>query len=136
MNSNKFLVGGIVGGVVFFVLGYVFYGLLLKSFFADNGMAVDMAKIVWWAMIVSCLAIGFLLAYVLGKANASSPSAGAGVGFVVGLLMALSYDLGMYATGGGMNMKGIAADVIVTAVSAAIAGAVIAWVSSMGKKAA
>jgi len=37
MNSQKFLVGGIVAGILFFLLGYVFYGLLLKSFFDENG---------------------------------------------------------------------------------------------------
>ena len=136
MNSNKFLIGGIVGGVVFFALGYVFYGLLLKSFFADNGMSVDMEKMVWWALIVSNLAFGFLLAYILGKANASSMGGGATIGFVVGLLMGLSYDLMMYAMGGGMNFKGIAADVVTGAVLSAIAGAAIVWVGSMGKKAA
>ena len=80
MNLQKTIVGGIVGGILYFFLGYLVYGLLLKSFFEKNGMAVDMDKMVWWAMIVGNLAGGFLLAYILGKANASSASAGAGIG--------------------------------------------------------
>jgi len=134
MNSQKFIVGGIVGGIVYFILGYVFYGLLLKSFFDSNGMAVNMDAMVWWAMIVSNLAAGFLFAYILSKSNVSTAAGGAGVGFIVGLLMALSYDLAMYAIGHGMELRGIAADVALNAVLAAITGAVIAWVLGMSKK--
>jgi hypothetical protein len=134
MNSQKFVVGGIVGAIVYFVLGYVFYGMLLKSFFDNNGMAVNMDAMVWWAMIVSNLAAGFLFAYVLSKANVSTAGGGAAVGFIVGLLMSLSFDLAMYAIGHGMELKGIAADVAVSAVLAAITGAIIAWVFGMSKK--
>jgi hypothetical protein len=137
MNTNKFLVGGIAGGIVYFVLGYVLYGLLFKSYFADNGMSVDMSKMEWWAMILSCLAMGFLFAFVLGKANANSLSGGAGVAFVVGLLMSLSFDLGMYSMGQGLTkLTALCVDVVLGAVMAAITGAAIAWVNSMGKKAA
>lgn len=138
MNLQKTFLGGIVGGIVYFLLGYVFYGLLLKKFFESNGMpAVDMDKMVWWAMIVGNLAGGFLLAYILGKANASSAGTGAGIGFVVGLLMSLSFDLIMYGVGQNhMSAKAIAADVAVSAVMSAIAGAIVAAVMGMGKKAA
>lgn len=136
MNLQKTIVGGIVGGIVYFLLGYVFYGLLLKSFFDSNGMAVDMDNMVWWAMIVANLAAGLLLAFILGKAKATTMGAGAGTGFVVGLLMAVTFDLSMYAIGHGMSTTGIAADVAVSAVVAAITGAVIAAVSGMGNKAA
>ncbi len=137
MNSNKFLLGGLAGGVVYFVLGYVFYGLLLKKFFDENGMMVDMDKMIWWAMIAGNLAAGFLFSYIIGKANASTMGGGAAVGFVVGLLMALGFDLTMYGIGHGMSgLKPIAVDVAVSAVITAIAGAVIGWVYGMGKKAA
>jgi len=126
MNSQKFILGGIVGGILYFLLGYVFYGLLLKSFFDDNGMAVDMEQMVWWAMVAGNIAGGFLLAYILSKAKVSTMAAGAGTGFIVGLLMSLSFDLMMYALGKGLTTTtGIAADVAVSAVITAIVGAVI-----------
>jgi hypothetical protein len=134
MNSQKFIVGGVVGGILYFLLGYVFYGLMLKSFFDSNGMAVNMDNMVWWAMIVGNFAGGFLLAYILSKGNVATAGAGAGVGFIVGLLMSLSFDLMMYGVGKGMSLKGIAADVALAAVMTAIIGAVVAWVLGMSKK--
>jgi len=134
MNSQKFIVGGVVGGILYFLLGYVFYGLLLKGFFDSNGMAVNMDNVKWWAMIVGNLAGGFLLAYILTKGNVSTAGGGAGTGFVVGLLMSLSFDLVMFGIGKGMELKGVAADVAVAAIMTAIIGAVVGWVLGMSKK--
>jgi ABC-type anion transport system duplicated permease subunit len=134
MNSQKFVVGGIVGGVLYFLLGYVFYGLLLKSFMESNGMAVNMDTITWWAMVVGNLAGGFLLAYILSKAGVTTAGGGAGTGFIVGLLMSLSTDLIMYGVGHGLTLKGIAGDVAAAAVMSAIVGALVGWVLGMSKK--
>lgn len=135
MNPSKFFLGGIVGGVVYFVFGYLFYGLLLKSFFDTNATPTDMSKMIWWALIVGNLVMGFLLSYIIGKANASSMGSAAGIGFVIGLLMALSFDLMMYAMASGMgNLKAIAVDAITAAVMSAIAGAAIGWIYGAGKK--
>ena len=137
MNSNKFLLGGIAGGIVFFLLGYVFYGMLFKSFFDENGMATNMDSFVWWALIAGNLVSGLLIAYILSKANVASVAGGASVGFVAGLLMSLSFDLVMYGVGHGLSsLKALAADVAIAAVVAAITGGVIGWVYGMGKKAA
>jgi hypothetical protein len=139
MNSQKFLLGGIVGGVVYFLLGWLVYGMLLKDFMSTNlwasgTMRAD-ADTIWWALGAGQLAGGFLLAYILGKANATSAGAGAGVGFIVGLLVCLSFDLTMYGVSTTVtSLKGLAADVAVSAVMSAIAGAVIGVVLGMGKK--
>lgn len=135
MNSNKFLVGGIVGGVVYFLLGYVFYGLLLKDFFASNGgPAANMDNMIWWALIVGNLFYGLFLAYVLSKGSVSSAGSGASTGFVLGLLIALAHDLIMYGVTQAPALKAIAADVAVSAVMSAIAGAVVGAILG-GKKA-
>jgi hypothetical protein len=137
MNSQKFIVGGIVGGIVFFLLGWLTYGMLLKDFMANNlsnSMRAD-ADTIWWALILGQVAGGFLLAYVIGKVGATSAGAGAGVGFIVGLLVCLSYDLTMYGVSTTIvSLKGLAADVAVSAVMAAIVGAVVGWVMGMSKK--
>ena len=139
MNSQKFILGGIVGGVVFFLLGWLIYGMLLKDYMATNmsapgTMRAD-ADMIWWALILGQFAGGFLMAYVIAKANATSAGAGAGVGFIVGLLVCLSYDLTMYAVSTTIvSLKGVAIDAAISAVMSAIVGAVVAWVMAMGKK--
>ena len=137
MNSQKFIVGGVVGGIVYFVLGWVTYGMLLKDFMSSNVATGTMradADLIWWALIVGNLAMGFLLAYVIGKGNVSAGS-GAGVGFTLGLLVCLGYDLISYATSTTVNsLKVIAADVAATAVMSAIVGGIVGWVMGMSKK--
>lgn len=135
MNSQKFIVGGIVGGIVYLLLGWVIYGMLLKDFMATNGASMKPnAEMVWWALIVGNIAMGFLLAYVIGKGSVSVGS-GIGTGFVLGLLIALGMDLIQYATSTtAVNLKLIAADVASSAVLSAITGAVVGGVMAMGKK--
>lgn len=137
MNSQKFIVGGIVGGIAYLLLGWVTYGMLLKDFMSSNMAAGTMradADLIWWALIVGNLALGFLLAYVIGKGNVSAGS-GAGVGFTLGLLVSLGYDLISYATSTSVSsLKVIAADVAVTVVMSAIVGGIVGWVMGMSKK--
>ncbi len=139
MNSQKFVVGGLAGGIVYFLLGWLIYGMLLKDFMTNNmwaagSMRAD-ADTIWWALIVGQLAGGFFLAYVLGKANANSAGSGAGIGFILGLLVCLSFDLTMYGVSTTVtSLKGLAADVAASAVISAVAGAVVGWVLGMSKK--
>jgi|SRR6185369_2983532 len=139
MNSQRFLLAGILGGIVFFLLGWVVYGMLLTDFMNSNLWGPDMMKKEpdpMWALILGQLLGGFFLAYVIGKANAASVGAGAMVGFVAGLLVCISFDLTFYGVGKFMAadpLKGIAADAIVSAVIAAITGGVIGWVYGMKK---
>src|SRR5678815_1184609 len=90
------------------------------------------AETIWWALILGQLAAGFLTAYVIGKAGATTAGAGAGVGFVVGLLVCLGFDLTMYGVSTTISsLKGLAADVAASAVISAIAGGAIGWVMGM-----
>ena len=137
MNSSRFILAGIVAGVVFFLLGWVIYGMLLANYMTDNTLAGSMRaenEMIWWALILGNLASGFLLAYILGKAGASTIGSGAGIGLVVGLLMSLSFDLTMYGTSRIItNAQFIGVDVIASAVISAIAGGVVGWVYGMKK---
>jgi hypothetical protein len=136
MNSQKFVVGGIVGGIVNFLLGWVFFGMLLKSFMTDNNVSMRPdSDLIWWALIVGNLCMGFLLAYVIGKGGVASVGKGAGTGFVVGLLVSLGNNLISYATSPASNsMKVMAASVAAVTVMFAISGAVVGGVMGMSKK--
>ena len=142
MNTNKFLVGGIIGGITNFLLGWLVWGTLLMSFMKEHtseiGKTVMRAddQMIWWALIVANLIMGLLLSYILNKAGVVSAGAGASTGAVVGLLMSAAINCFHYAFMDMGDMTGMGVDIIASTVVSAIVGGVIGWYLGMGKKAA
>src|SRR5580693_2654137 len=140
MDTKKFLIGTLVGGVVLFILGYLFYGMLLMNFFiqhshAPAGLMKAMSELVWWALILGNLASGALLTYIFLKlGNVNSFGTGASIAAAVGFFTSLSFDLIRYATENSADLTAMFADVVVFLVMNAIAGGIIAAVLGMGKK--
>jgi sensor histidine kinase YesM len=140
MNTKNFLIGGIVGGVLYFLLGYLFYGVLLNQYFKDHagtatGVDRAMDQFQWWALILGNVLSGFLLSYVFAKSGVASLASGLIVGGILGFLMSCSYDLIMYATTNLTSKHNMLADVGTFTVMSAITGAIIGAVMSMGNKA-
>lgn len=137
MNTSKFLVGTLVGGVVFFLLGFIVYALLLESFFAAHaGSATGVTKteMQFWPLILGNLAHAALLSYIFLKwANIKTFGAGFSAGLTIGFLIALGFDMIMYDTSNIMDLTGTVTDVIVYSLLSAIAGGVIGLVLGMGK---
>lgn len=141
MNTNKFLVGGIIGGIASFLLGWLVWGMLLMNFMQQNmGTATGVMKaeneMVWWALIVGNLFWGFVISYVLNKAGASSAGAGATIGAVLGLLIAGGFDFTMLGTANIMTLNGVLVDIAANIVVSGIVGGIVGWYLGMGKKAA
>jgi hypothetical protein len=140
MSSNKFLIGTLAGGITFFLLGYLFYGLALSSFFmnhsvAPSGSMKNMDQIVWWALILGNLTSAALLSYIFLKlGNITSFGSGAGMGIAIGFLMSFSMDLIRFATENSLDLTGTFTDVVIGTVMTAIAGGVIGALLGMGKK--
>jgi len=138
MKTNKILLGGLAGGVALFLLGWVIYGMLLMDYSTANYnqcMNRPMQGMVWWAMIVSNLALGFLLATIFSWSNTTGLMAGAKAAGIIGLLLGVSLDLGFYSmTTMYSSLTVIFVDVVAYIVYLAIAGAVIAWVMGIVKK--
>ena len=134
--NNKVLVGGLIGGVVFFLLGYLVYAMALSGMMADNtmaGLSRPMEEFQWLFLILGNFAFGFLVAYVLNKAGANSASAGAGVGAMLGFLMGLAVDFTMYGTSNAMTLTGVFVDIIAITVMSAVVGAVVGWWYGRGR---
>jgi uncharacterized membrane protein len=139
MNTKKFLIGGIVGGVVYFLLGWLFYGQILAQYFQGHpgtatGVDRAMDQFIWWALILGNLLSGFLLAYVFSKSGVSSLSSGLITGGILGFLMSSSFDLIGYATTNITSKHAMLADVATFTVISAITGAVVGAVMGMGNK--
>lgn len=137
MTNNKTLIGGLVGGVAFFLLGWLIYGVLLADYYAANTnqcAAKPMTDMIMWAMIVSSLASGLLVATILSWSNTSGMMAGAKIGAIVGLLFAASIDFSFYSMSTMYaSLTPIFVDILVSAVYYALTGGIIAWVMGMIK---
>ena len=137
MKTNKILLGGLAGGVTFFILGWLVYGVLLMDYVRDNQNQCVMRlndDMVWWALILSNLAIGFLFSIVFGWSNTKGVLSGAKVGAILGLLITIAGDAGIYAMSTSFNnFTAVIIDIVVYTVMCTIVGAVIALVMSLGK---
>jgi hypothetical protein len=140
MDMKKFLTGTLVGGITFFFLGYLFYGVVLAGFFSQHYGAgasamKTMQEIVWWALILGNLASGALLSYIFLKwAKISSFSSGASAAATIGFFLTLSMDLIRFATAGTFDLTASLADVVVETVMTAIAGGAVGAVLGMSSK--
>ena len=134
MNIQKFVLGSFVGGIIKFFLGFLFVGVLLKDFFAENGGPVtNPDTMIWWALVLGNLFSGVLLVYFFIKANISTLKTGASTGFIIGLLVGLGNFLVTYAITLSPSIKAVGVHVLVSAVNYAVAGAIIGWLLGYGK---
>jgi hypothetical protein len=138
MDIKKWVIGGITGGVLFFLLGWVIYGMLLKSFMEGHPGAAGSVfrEPDFLYLAIGNLAMGFAIAYILLKGNVSSMAGGFVTAGIVGLLIGIGFDSMMYATSTVISKTMMAADVAASTVMTAIVGAVVAMVMGMGKKTA
>jgi hypothetical protein len=138
MNMKKFLLGTLAGGIAFFFVGYLFYGMALAGFYTEHmasPAAMRMEAIVWWALIVGNLASGALVTYIFLKwAHIASFGGGASGGAIIGFFLALSLNMIQFATAGTLDLTASLVDVLVRTLLYAIAGAVVGAVLGMGNK--
>lgn len=129
--------GGLAGGIVFLLLGWLIYGKLLMGFITDHpGLAgnVGRAEPELLYLIIGNLAMGFLFAYIFVKSGVTTLAGGLVTGGIVGLLMGIGVDSITYATTTVTSKTAMAADVAGLIVMTAIGGAIIAMVIGMGTK--
>lgn len=138
MDAKKRILATLAGFAVFFLMGWLLYGMLLMDFFQTNsGTATGVARadteMVWWALIGGNILQAYFLVYIFGKlANINTFGGGFQNGLVLGLIIGYGYDLTMYGTTNIMNLTGTLVDPLVAAVMMAVSGGVIGWV--LGKK--
>ena len=130
MQTNKILLGGVAGGVALFLLGWVIYGILLMDYATTNYnqcMNRPNMEMIWWALILSNLAYGVLIAYLFSRTGTTGFIGGAKLGAIIGILLSISIDLGYYSmTTMYNNPSAIVVDIIAYTIYIAITGAVIA----------
>ena len=122
MNAKSFFLSGIAGTVIYFLLGFLFYGLLFTDIYPED------AEKSMLFIFLGCLFYAFAFALIFSRwAHISTFDSGAKAGFLIGLLWAFSMSFFMYASKGALDSN-FAMLVGIDAVSAAIMGGVIALV--------
>jgi len=122
MNTKSFILSGIVGTIVSFLLVWLFYGFLFTDVYSQ-----DSEKSMLF-IFLGCLFYAFTFALIFNRwAHISKFSTGAKAGFLIGLLWSLSMAFFMYASKSVIDSNFIIM-VAIDAVSAAIMGGVIALV--------
>lgn len=135
---NKIVIAGIAGGVIFFLLGWLVYGIILMDFMSENsGLPPSLQKKMpdLLPLAIANLAWGFLFALLLGKwSSYLTIGQGATRGALLALLVALFIDLSIYATTTIFNVNCLIADILAMTVIGAIGGAAITWILNMRAK--
>ncbi len=138
MDAKKRIMATLAGFVVFFLLGWLLYGMLLMDFFMSNsgsatGVMRSDTEMVWWSLALGNLLQAYLLVYIFSKwANITTFGAGLQAGAVIGLILGYGYDLTMYGTSNISNLTSTLVDPLVVAVMMGLTGGVIGMV--LGKK--
>jgi hypothetical protein len=137
MTAKNRILGTLAGTVVLFLLGWVFYGMLLMDFYANNvGSAGNVMRadedMIWWALILGNLFQAYFLVYVFSKFDVTSFGEGLKQGIYIGLILGLGFNLIMYGTSNMSTLTSALVDPLVSAVMTGLAGGVIAVIT--GKK--
>ncbi len=140
MDIKKLFIGGITGGILYFLLGWLIYGMLLMDFMNNHqGAAGNVQRaeteMEYLYLAIGNLAMGFMLAYVFLKGNVNSMGSGLITGGIIGALVSVGVDCTMYGTTHVISKTAMAADVAAMTVMSAIVGAIVGMVMGMGKKA-
>ena len=137
MSSKQFLSGTVAGGIAFFVLGYLMWGLAFMGFFEANTvgpMGMMKATPDFVTLGIGQLAFGAFLTTIFGKwATISTAQSGLKAGAMIGLLLGVAFDFTMYGTMNLYNMTAVIVDIALVTVQAALAGAVVGAVLGMTK---
>ena len=125
----KILRGTVLGGIAFFFLGWLVWGILLMDFSMNNydvSIYRPENEMVWWALILSNLALALMLTLILKWANVKKLVDGLKIGAIIGLLFALNIDLGYYSmTTIILSITAIIVDVLVYTLLTAITAMII-----------
>jgi len=127
--NMKILRGTLFGGIVYFLIGWLVYGILLMDLFSANMnqcAARPQGEMIWWAIIVSNLTSALLLTLFLKWSGAKGILDGLKIGALFGFLVALTFDLSSWSmTTMYSNFGLLVADVAVSTVVLGIVGMAI-----------
>lgn len=133
--NTKVLLAALAGGIAYFFIGWLVWGILLMDTLESlsnpvSGCAREMP--IMWAIAASNLITGLLYAVVFDRwAGISTFKGGFMGGLLLGGLLAMSWDLSMFAFQTSWTLPGVALDlaanIIVSGIVGGIVGAVLGY---------
>lgn len=118
MNNKSIFVSTITGTIVYFLLGWLFYGILFTELYPESDSMLF--------IFLGCLfyVLIFSLIYACW-ASISTFKGGAKLGLILGVLNALSMNFFMSSSDGQLDVERFITDLIIAAISSAIMGGVV-----------
>lgn len=137
----RVLAATVAGGITFFILGFIIYGLILDPMVMKPNTSAEAAKLmkdppVWAFLILGNFVAAFLLAYIFDKwATIRTFAGGVTGGAVIYFIIALYFQL-MFAAFMNISTSYVPAvvDVIGTTILGGLAGGVVGMVLGMMNK--
>jgi len=129
MDTTKFILASLIGGVVLFILGGLFYAVLFMDYF-NSVAAPGLYKIepTMWAIFVGELLSGSLLALIFSKwAAIKTFVTGLKSGSLIGIILGLGMGFTFYGAANMYDLPSMLFDAILGAIRFGIAGGVIGW---------
>lgn len=126
MKTKNFLIAGIVGGIVDFLLGWLFYGIIFKNTFPQPEESTNTMLFIF----LGCITFGLFVAYIYTRwAQISTAATGAKAGAIIGLFFGLFSNFFDMAMNPEAVLNIAALDVGISVVMTTIIGAVIGLVN-------
>ncbi|MCF6130592.1 hypothetical protein L1S35_12985 [Flavobacterium sp. AS60] len=131
MNVKNFFIGGIVGGIVDFLMGWLIWGILLKDTFPKpEGAGPENMLFIF----LGCMCFGFMLSYIFAQGEGVSQwMAGIKLAIGIALFMSLANNFFYSMYKDTMDVKLVAIDVVASIVVSAVVGAAIAFTNGKMK---
>ncbi|MEP7166065.1 MAG: hypothetical protein ABI741_15285 [Ferruginibacter sp.] len=135
--KSKTLIGGLIAGVISFLLGWLVFGMLLKGYYDANMMhypGLTKANPYIPALIIANLAWGMLLAYIMDISGANSMAKGFTCGLIIFFFVTLGADAFSIAFMRLIRIRLALVDIAVGAVFGGVVGSVVGWWYGRGNK--
>lgn len=124
MNLKTVSVSGIVGAIVNFLLGWLFYGILFMDSFSQPEEGTNSMLLIFLA----CLVFSLFIAYIYTQwAQIKTASTGAKAGAIIGFFLGLNYNIWALLME-DRTMQTFILDVAISIIMTAITGAIIGMV--------
>ena len=129
MNTKNLLLGTLLGGVSFFFLGWLLFGIVLEPIMSascNTSINRPMEEMLFGPLILSNLLWGLLVTLALGWNQQKGLMGGLKTGAIVGVVVSAGIDLSFYAmTTFFSGLSAVAMDVMANTLLYAIVGALL-----------